>query len=190
MIAVESTSYLTVEQNVGYLNKGHNIFLPTGTETYNVIRYNLVISSLIAANMLLSDYSVASYYITHPTNDFYGNHAAGSDYYGVLYLIDNKAQSGDICPIGNRLGLVANNVIHSNMFFGLRIYKLYSRLYPCSAIRNDANANNPWAANPSIPSIFHNFTIYKNLVKGVLAQQIGNLMLNNFTVAENYIAAV
>jgi hypothetical protein len=88
------------------------------------------------------------------------------------------------------LGLVANNVIHSNLQYGLRILKLYSRQYPCSPTRDDTDPNDPWAINPSIPSTFYNFTIYKNIGYGVLAEQIGNLMLRNFTIAENYIAAV
>ena len=31
MIALYGTSYLTIEDNVGFKNKGHNIFLQSGT---------------------------------------------------------------------------------------------------------------------------------------------------------------
>ena len=60
----------------------------------------------------------------------------------------------DVCPIGNPLGIVKNNVAHSNKRFGLRIFKLYSRFYPCDPIRNDTDANDPWAYNPSSESLF------------------------------------
>jgi hypothetical protein len=81
-------------------------------------------------------------------------------------------------------------VAHSNIRFGLRIFKLYSRKYPCKPVRNDLNASDPWYANPSSASIYHNFTIYKNLEDGVLAEQTGHVIINNFTIAENYRSGV
>lgn len=50
-----------------------------------MIRNNLAISSLQVTNMLQTDMSVASFWITNPTNDVMGNHAAGSDFYGFWY---------------------------------------------------------------------------------------------------------
>jgi hypothetical protein len=117
--------------------------------------------------MLQTDISVASFWVTNPTNDFYGNHAAGGDFYGIWYEIkvnpDGPSATNDVCPPGNPLGYVANNVAHSNIRFGLRIFKLFSRKYPCMDVRDDTNGSDPWYSNPSIPSIFSNFTIYKNL---------------------------
>jgi hypothetical protein len=43
---IHGAHYLLVEKNVGYLVSGHNIFLEDGIETNNVIRDNLMISSL------------------------------------------------------------------------------------------------------------------------------------------------
>jgi hypothetical protein len=117
--------------------------------------------------MLQTDTSVASFWITNPTNDFYGNRAAGGDFYGIWYEIkpnpDGPSATLDVCPMGNPLGYVANNVAHSNTRFGLRIFVLAPRLYPCSPVRNDADSKDPWQFNPSIPAIYSNFTIYKNL---------------------------
>jgi hypothetical protein len=136
--------------------------------------------------MMQTDQSVASFWITHPTNDLYGNHAAGSDYYGIFYSTKESTQSpSDICPYGNQLGRVTDNVIHSSLQFGLRIYKLYALTYPCLASKNEYYSDDLWIDNPSFPSVFSNFIIYKNKVQGVLAQYIGNLMFNNFTLAEN-----
>lgn len=65
----------------------------------------------------------------------------------------------------------------------MRISKLYSRTQPCSAVRDDSSATDPWANNPSIASVFYNFVIYKNLIYGVLAEKVGHLVFDNFTVA-------
>lgn len=117
--------------------------------------------------MLQTDTSTASFWITNPTNDVYGNHAAGGDFYGIWYEIkpnpDGPSATMDVCPMGNPLGLVNNNTAHSNKRFGLRIFILASRWYPCDPIRNDTLANDPWAQNPSVQSVFFNFTVYKNL---------------------------
>jgi hypothetical protein len=63
-------------------------------------------------------------------------------------------------------------------------------MYPCNPIRNNSLSNNPWAQNPSINSTFTNFTLYKNLQNGILAEQTGNVFFSNFVIAENYMAAV
>ena len=111
--------------------------------------------------------SVASFWITNPTNHFYGNRAAGSDFFGFWYEIkpnpDGNSATLDVCPMGNPLGLVTNNVAHSNMRFGLRIFILAPRLYPCLPTKNESDPNDPWSYNPSVQAIYSNFTIYKNL---------------------------
>ena len=140
--------------------------------------------------MLQTDTSVASFWITNPTNDFYGNRAAGGDFYGIWYEIkpnpDGPSATMDVCPTGNPLGYVTNNIAHSNTRFGLRVFQLQPRLYPCKPVRNDSNAADSWADNPSIQSVFSNFTVYKNLEDGVLAEQVGNVVFDNFVIAENY----
>jgi hypothetical protein len=88
--------------------------------------------------MLQTDISVASFWVTHPSNNFRYNHAAGSDFYGFWYEIkpkpDGPSASNDVCPMGNPLGESKHNVAHSNTRFGLRIFKLAPRTYPCSPI--------------------------------------------------------
>lgn len=85
LTTVHGVHYLTVENNVGYKISGHNIFVEDGIETNNVIRNNLIVSSRAVNNMLQTDTSVASIWVTHPTNHVYGNHVAGSDFYGIWY---------------------------------------------------------------------------------------------------------
>jgi hypothetical protein len=171
---------------VGHLVSGHNFFVEDGIETKNVIRYNLAISSLQTTKMLQTDTSVASFWVTNPTNDFYGNNAAGSDFYGIWYEIkanpDGPSATNDVCPIGNPLGNVYNNTAHSNKRFGLRIFQQFARKYPCSPVRDDSNPNDPWASNPSSPSTYSQFTIYKNLENGILAEQTGNVFFDRFAI--------
>lgn len=174
VITIHGVHHLTVEDNVGYNVKGHNYFVEDGIETHNTIRNNLAISSVQTTRMLQTDTSTASFWITNPTNDVTGNHAAGGDFYGLWYEIkehpDGPSATMDICPQGNPLGTVSGNVAHSNKRFGLRIFVLSSRKYPCEPTKNESDANDPWQYNPSIQSVFTNFTVYKNLEDGVLAE--------------------
>jgi hypothetical protein len=194
IVTIHGVHYLTVEDNVGYRVKGHNVFVEDGIETHNLIKHNLVISSLQTTRMLQTDTSVASFWVTNPTNDFIGNVAAGSDFYGIWYELkehpDGPSATNDVCPMGNPLGTVSNNIAHSNLRFGLRIFILASRLYPCDPVRNNTDPNDPWSSNPSQPSVFQNFTIYKNLEDGVLSEETGNVIFDNFIIAENYHAGV
>ena len=62
---------------------------------------------------------------------------------------------------------------------------LASRLYPCKSPTNSSDLDDPWSFNPSIQSVFSNFTLYKNLEDGVLAEQVGNVVFTNFVIAES-----
>ena len=137
--------------------------------------------------MMQSDIMVSSFYIRHPTNYFIGNRAAGSDFYGFNFDLPKtptgSSASKDVCPTGSSLGSFANNVAHSNKYHGLRIKTYFARLHPCSSWRNDRLADNPWEQNPSVAIVMENFTSYKNMKRGVVAEETGNLILNNFRVA-------
>ena len=110
LTTVHGVHYLTVEHNVGYKIHGHNIFVEDGVETHNTIRYNLIISTRASTNMLQTDTSCASIWVTNPANDVYGNVVGGSDFYGIWYEIkehpDGPSGSSHVCPIGNPMGQV------------------------------------------------------------------------------------
>lgn len=173
VITLHGVHYLTVEYNVGYNVKGHNYFIEDGIETNNLLQHNLAISSIQVWTMLQTDISVASFWVTHPTNHFRYNHAAGSDFYGFWYEIktnpDGPSATNDVCPIGNPLGDCHDNVAHSNVRFGLRIFKLAPRTFPCSPLFQQDQID-PWATNPGIISTFANYTLYKNGESGLLAE--------------------
>ena len=87
VITIHGVRYLQVSENVGYRVKGHNFFIEDGIETHNVIENNLAIGSLESWNMMQTDISVASFWITNPTNHLRNNRAAGGDFYGFWYEI-------------------------------------------------------------------------------------------------------
>lgn len=152
VLTIHGTHYLLVEKNVGYNVHGHNIFIEDGIETHNIIQDNLMISSITSLTLLQSDTSVASYWITNPSNTVRRNHAAGSDFYGFWYEIkpnpDGPSATPSICPTGMPLGESKNNVAHSNRRFGLRIFTFAARRYPCLSTFDESLVN-PFDANPA-----------------------------------------
>ena len=62
-------------------------------------------------------------------------------------------------------------------------------MYPCQPLRDETLAD-PWSSNPSIPSLFYNYVVYKNGEAGVLAENVGNMQFQNITAAENKLAGV
>jgi hypothetical protein len=163
---------------VGHIIHGHSIFLEDGIETHNVIQHNLVISTIQVWNMLQTDISSASYWITNPLNTVRNNRAAGSDFYGIWYEIkdhpDGVSATSDICPQGLPIGESHDNIAHSNVRFGLRIFRLHSSVFPCGSYRSD-NLVDPWSINPSI----------QNGETGLLAEEMGNTIFRNFTIADS-----
>jgi hypothetical protein len=84
-VAIHATSFLTVEDNVAYYCKGHNIFLADGVETNNTIRGNLIVSPRASHTMYQSDVRAAGIYVSHPNNVIENNHVAGSEFNGFTY---------------------------------------------------------------------------------------------------------
>lgn len=179
ILTIHGIRFLVASDNVGYRVKGHNFFIEDGIETHNTLENNLVIGSLETFNMMQTDISVASFWVTNPTNNLRNNRAAGGDFYGFWYEIkdhpDGPSATEDVCPIGNPLGESHDNIAHSYKRFGLRIFKLYSRKIPCGSIR-DSSLEDPWSANPSIQSRFYNYVTYKIGEAGLLAEQVGNMI--------------
>ena len=143
-----------------------------------------------------SDQTPASFWITHPSNIFRGNHAAGSDNYGFWF--DTKVHSTGpsfdptVCPENSPLGEFSNNVAHSNGRYGVRLFhKLKPRVNPCSPLIYDpTNTTNPYWQNPSITASFINVTSWKNLRNGVIVNDPGDVEFVNCKVADNFLAGI
>jgi len=82
---IHGTFYLRLMFNVVCHVKGHNFFIEDAVEQFNVIRNNLVMGTENSFSLLNTDQTPASFWITHPNNEFQNNHAAGSDRYGFWY---------------------------------------------------------------------------------------------------------
>jgi len=188
VLTVHGVHYLTVKYNVGHVVHGHNIFLEDGIETYNVIEGNLMMSTIQVWNMLQTDISAASYWITNPLNTVRNNRAAGGDFYGFWYEIkehpDGPSATSDIYPERLPVGESHDNIAHSNARFGLRIFRLFSVEKPAMG-----NANfllkDPWSENPSIQNVFYNYVLYRNGEAGLLGEQLGNTIFRNLTIADS-----
>lgn len=81
--------------------------------------------------MLQTDITVSNFWITHPLNYIEGNHAAGSDFYGMWWEIkprpDGPSVTDDVCPRGDLFGTLTSsakhwNVGHACKRFGLRLF--------------------------------------------------------------------
>ena len=92
------------------------------------------------------------------------------------------------------MGEFRNNVAHSNGRYGLRIFhRLIPRQNPCAALVFDKDTTKPgfpYPLNPVIPAVFKDFTSWKNVENGAIAEQTGAVIWQNFKVADNMMAGL
>ena len=195
IVAIHSTFFLTVQRNVGYRVYGHNYFIEDGIETNNLIENNLGISTLQIWTLLMSDTTATTYWISNPNNIIRNNRAAGGDWFGYWYQLENTvtgpSSNPDVCPNGVALGEFNGNIAHS-FRNGLRINTYVPRTFPCIKEYHISNfQTNQWyAKNPPIHAVFKNFTSFKNWEYGLKAIGIGSLEFNNFLIAESRFGAM
>jgi hypothetical protein len=136
--------------------------------------------------MLQTDTSVASFWITHPTNDFVDTVAAGSDFYGIWYEIkeqpDGPSATLDACPMGNALGNVTNNTAHSNIRFGLRIFILAAGSAPATC-EERYRPKRPLGRQPFAGVPFFQLHCHQKSGRRSALRGTGKVVLNNFIAA-------
>ena len=193
VVAIHDTHFLTVQKNVGYRVYGHAYFIEDGIETNNLIEDNLGISTIQIWTLINTDVTAATFWITNPNNIVRRNHAAGGDWFGFWYQLENRAtgpsSNPDICPDGVPLGEFSNNVAHSYNAFGLRIYEYIPRQFPCQP-HSLFVTDDFYSPNPPIPAVFENFTAWKNFENGVMAEHLGSVELRNFLIAESRLSGI
>lgn len=91
--------------NVAYNVLGHMYFIEDGVETGNNYTRNVGIMAHRSYSLLNSDQTPAIFWITHPSNYFYGNRAVASHFHGFWF---------DVKAGGQPLGAFDDNVAHSN----------------------------------------------------------------------------
>lgn len=198
-VTIHTVFHFTVEDNVIYNAMGHNIFIEDAIETKNIIRNNLVVSTVRSWSLLNTDQTPASFWITHPDNIFIGNHAAGSDRYGYWFDTQETSINGSfnpqICPVNAKLGEFRDNETHSNGRYGLRIFhKLRPRQRMCDPWIYDNSDMSlpgaPYPSNPSIPARFYNLVSWKNGRAGAIIEEAGAVEFHGFKVADNILAGI
>ena len=99
---IHGTHYLRLLNNVAYHVKGHNFFIEDAIESKNLIKNNLAMKTTRSWSLLNTDQTPASFWITHPDNEFIDNHAARSDRYGYWYDLQIHSTGPnaktDVCP--------------------------------------------------------------------------------------------
>jgi len=195
VVTIHGTHFLRVQKNVGYRVYGHNYFIEDGIETNNLLEDNLGISTIQIWTLINTDVTAATFWITNPNNILRRNRAAGGDWFGFWYQLENRvtgpSSNPDICPDGIELGEFSNNLAHS-YFQGLRIFEYVPRTYPCKAIDDpDSFTTDVWYQNNEpIHVVFRDFIAYKNFEHGLLAEKLGSVEFKNFVIAESRISGI
>lgn len=202
-ITIHGTDFVDVSRNVAYDNEGHAVFLEDGSEQFNTITDNLVLTTrkpIDGEEMLPSDNeleelqnrSPASFWITNPNNTITGNVAAGTEGTGFWFILplavmDLSAgeayfQNPPRIPYQTELGVFADNVAHScGSGFDVNdsIWIGFEPTHPDHSIRTNVG----W--DPGVVTTLERMTIYgcdMGLYAGIGNEQIH---FNDFVIADN-----
>jgi len=199
-ITIHGVHYFKVIRNVAFDTMGHTVFIEDAAETKCLIDGNLIMQTKRSMSLLNTDQTPASFWITHPDNQFRNNHAAGSDRYGYWYDTQLTAMGPsfdpNICPENSKIGEFRDNVAHSNGRYGFRIFhNLIPRTFPCKPIvfdstKDRSKGEDPYHKNPLIEANFYNLISYKNGRNGAIAERIGAMKFHNFKTADNMEAGI
>ncbi|CAK63336.1 unnamed protein product (macronuclear) [Paramecium tetraurelia] len=141
--------------------------------------------------MLQTDITVATYWVTNPQNILRRNRSGGSEWYGFWYEIktnpDGPSATSDICPPGLNILEFKDNWSHSNGRFGLRIFQMAPRKFPCNDPANWVN-DQPYIDNPSLQAVFEKFYTWKNNECGILGEELGNIYFKDIMIADSKFA--
>ncbi|CAD8206675.1 unnamed protein product [Paramecium pentaurelia] len=190
-IGLQSVSHLEVTDNICYNIVGHAIYIQNGNEMYNTFEHNLVAVVKSSWQLYQSDATAAAFWITNPKNTFFNNRVGGAEWYGFYLAFKSNpsgvASTSDVCPTGVPLLNFTNNAAHSTGRIGLRIGTLIPKVAPCVSHRNDA-LDDPFSANPSVQTKLSGFITWANAQVGVLADNLGNVLIENVLIASSKIA--
>ena len=171
-IALKDTIYANIENNITFSIIGHAFYLENSTEIFNTFKSNLGISTKSTTYLTQTDITPATFYITNPLNYFEGNVATGSDSIGIWIKLTNDSslpRNVSHLPIGS----FKNNVAHSNIQDGLRIFELN----PQNKINNITNA-------------IDGGVFYRNGSKGLVAEMTGDVVFQYISTADNLVSGI
>lgn len=196
-ITIHGTNDLLVRENVTFDTIGHCYFMEDGTETNNMVEYNLGIATLKPAdgmNLLPSDVRPATFWITNPDNYFIGNVAAGSQSMGFWFALPEhptglESNRTDVWPRQTKLGAFLDNVAHSNGETGLFVDDGPNADGTLADYYYTPVKTPGKASSAPVNAVFQNFTAYKQGFLGVWMRGY-YLYLNGAILADNGDGAV
>ncbi len=222
-VTVHGTDNLRVENNVTFNNVGHCFFLEDGVETGNRFVRNLGIKTKchptlpcvptvhhaagtqpgqVAAGqtsehvLLPSDNTVSTFWITHPSNHYIDNVAAGSEVTGFWIALpvngigefEGTEVGMNTFPRRSPLGEFRGNVAHSS-FDGMMFDRgpaPDNRFSVAGSNYHTARANPADPNSERLVTVIEDFTAYKNRHGGIWGR--GELHLfRNLKLADNAI---
>lgn len=120
-VVAHGSDNLLIQENVAYDTAGHCYMLEDGIETGNQFIRNIGAQTFAPSNRISDDESddtPATFWITHPTNYFVENVAAGSESSGFWYELMKRGSRANafpnLDPERDTLGSFIDNVAHSN----------------------------------------------------------------------------
>ena len=218
-VTIHGTDNLRVENNVTYNTVGHCFFMEDGVETGNQIVHNLGIQTkchptlaCVPTNLgittdsggngqeskdvlLPSDNTVATYWITNPSNNYVDNVAAGSDSTGFWFSLpehpngafEGTETSANTWPRRMPQGVFRGNTAHSN-FDGLMFDRNINpnNSFGVTGSSHIARVNPADPASRAMESVVEDFTSYKNRNGGIWGR--GEMKVyKNLKLADNAI---
>lgn len=170
-VVVHATDRLKIEDNVSFDTLGHCYMLEIGVEVDNVFRHNLGAATGRPNRILAqqTDFLPSTFWITHPTNSWYDNVAAGSIGSGYWFetTLSGGQSGGFSYSMPNSLPIIAfkDNVAHSNADKGFRTY--------------------PLGYFPKQQQLIEGLKSYRNEGSGIFLHNTRNLRIKNALVADN-----
>ncbi|KAG2464816.1 PKHL1 protein, partial [Polypterus senegalus] len=181
-VAMYKTSNLLVERNVIYDIMGGALIFEDGSETGNVLQYNLAVFVMQSTSLLNDDITPAAFWISNPNNTIRHNAVAGGSHIGFWYRLQDSVtgelHDANICEKNEILGQFYNNSVHSQGWYGLWIFEQY---YPMQ--QGYCNWYNPQ------PAVFDSLTTW-NCLKGAEWLNAGALQFKNFLMVNNELAGI
>ncbi|MBN3294524.1 PKHL1 protein, partial [Polypterus senegalus] len=181
-VAMYKTSNLLVERNVIYDIMGGALIFEDGSETGNVLQYNLAVFVMQSTSLLNDDITPAAFWISNPNNTIRHNAVAGGSHIGFWYRLQDSVtgelRDANICEKNEILGQFYNNSVHSQGWYGLWIFEQY---YPMQQ-------GYCYWYNPQ-PAVFDSLTTW-NCLKGAEWLNAGALQFKNFLMVNNELAGI
>ncbi|MBN3294522.1 PKHL1 protein, partial [Polypterus senegalus] len=181
-VAMYKTSNLLVERNVIYDIMGGALIFEDGSETGNVLQYNLAVFVMQSTSLLNDDITPAAFWISNPNNTIRHNAVAGGSHIGFWYRLQDsitgELHDANICEKNEILGQFYNNSVHSQGWYGLWIFEQY---YPMQ--QGYCNWYNPQ------PAVFDSLTTW-NCLKGAEWLNAGALQFKNFLMVNNELSGI